>query len=219
MKGKLFVIDGLDGSGKSTQAELVYKALQEKGIKSRLISFPCYDSQSSALIKMYLGGEFGSMPEDVNPYAASSFYAVDRYASYKTDWGNDYNNGTVIIAARYTTSNIIHQTEKLDESLWDEFMNWTQVYEYGQLGLPCPDKVIFLDMPVEISQKLLSFRYSGAEEKKDIHESDVEYLHKCRKVVTHAAKLLGWQLISCSDGENPLSVEEITKKILDAMEI
>lgn len=212
--GKLIVIDGLDGSGKSTQFELLKKILSDRGISVRAISFPEYDKPSSALVKMYLNGEFSNNAEDINAYAASSFYAVDRYASYKLYWENDYKSGSVILASRYVSSNAIHQMVKFPESEWDSYLKWLIDYEYNKMAIPKADKVIFLDMPVEISQKLLSQRYNGDENRKDIHESNIKYLHNCRKSALYAAKKLNWSIVTCSDGENALPTEVISKEIL-----
>jgi len=200
--GKLIVIEGLDGSGKSTQLELLPQNLKKSGIDSRSVSFPDYDSNSSALVKMYLGGEFGKKPGDVNAYAASLFYAVDRFASYKTNWGDYYNQNGVIVSGRYTTSNAVHQTSKMDECEWEGFLDWLYDLEYNKVAIPKPDKVIFLDMPIEVSQKLLSGRYKGDETKKDIHESDTAYLNKCRKAAMFTAEYSGWTIVPCAkDGE------------------
>ena len=212
--GRLIVLEGLDGSGKSTQLELLYKNLINSGVDCKSVSFPDYDSDSSALVKMYLGGAFGSRPDDVNAYAASVFYTVDRYASYKANWGEFYNNGGTIVSGRYTTSNAVHQASKLTEDKWEEFLSWLYDFEYNKIGIPKPDKVIFLDMPVEVSQKLLSSRYSGDEAKKDIHESDVEYLDKCRKAAVFTAKFSGWTIISCAKNGEPRSIEDIAEEVL-----
>ena len=155
MKKRLIVIDGLDGSGKTTQFDIVKKLLGER-YTVKAISFPEYDKPSSALVKMYLNGEISKNAADINAYAASSFYAVDRYASYKQFWEKNYNDGELILASRYTTSNAIHQMEKLPRREWDGYLEWLADYEYNKLGLPRPDCVIFLDMPVEISQRLMS---------------------------------------------------------------
>lgn len=213
--GKLIVIEGLDGCGKSTQLELLPQNLAKNGIESRSVSFPDYDSNSSALVKMYLGGEFGKKPGDVNAYAASLFYAVDRFASYKTNWGEYYNQNGVIVSGRYTTSNAVHQTSKMDESEWQGFLDWLYDLEYNKVAIPKPDKVIFLDMPIEVSQKLLSGRYKGDEAKKDIHESDTEYLNKCRKAAMFTAKYSGWTIIPCAKNGEPRSIEDIAKDILE----
>lgn len=213
-KGKLIVIDGLDGSGKSTQLELVQKKLEDMGVPVKPISFPDYESPSSALVKMYLNGEFSDNPEDINAYAASSFYAVDRYASYMKYWKEDYFSGKLILAARYVSSNAIHQMVKLDESEYDRYLQWLYDYEHEKLGLPRADKVIFLDMPTNISQKLLSKRYNGDESRKDIHEAHVSYLENCRKTALYAAKKLDWTVIECSDGENPLPVDIISENVM-----
>lgn len=212
--GKLIVIEGLDGSGKSTQLELLPKALKARGIDSLSVSFPDYDSDSSALVKMYLAGEFGKNPNDVNAYAASVFYTVDRFSSYKTAWGKYYDEGGVIISGRYTTSNAVHQTSKLDRSCWEDFLNWLYDFEYNKVGIPKPDKVIFLDMPVEVSQKLLSHRYAGDNSKKDIHESDVEYLNKCRSAAAFTADFSGWTTIPCAKDGEARSIEDIAEDVL-----
>ena len=145
---KLIIIEGLDGSGKSTQVELLQKYFENEGINFRKIKLPDYDSPSSTLVNMYLAGEFGKSADDVNAYAAGAFYAVDRFASYKLNWGKDYENGTLILADRYATSNSIYQMEKIDESKWDEYLNWSADFEYEKIGIPKPDEVIYLDMPV-----------------------------------------------------------------------
>ena len=212
---KLVVLEGLDGSGKSTQFERLKEYLTAKGEKIKAISFPDYDQPSSALVKMYLNGEFSRNAEDINAYAASSFYAVDRYASFKKFWEQDYKDGAFVLAARYVTSNCIYQMVKLDESEWDEYVSWLEDYEYDRLELPRPDLVIFLDMPIEISQKLMSGRYEGDESKKDIHESNVRFLQSCRKAALYTAKKQGWKIVNCSGGENPLSIDEISEKILN----
>lgn len=213
--GKIMVIDGLDGCGKSTQLSMLDTALKARGIHYRQISFPDYEQPSSALVKMYLGGDLGGSPAAVNAYAASSFYAVDRYASYKCFWEQDYLNDVPIVAARYTTSNAIHQMTKCPEEEWDSFLEWLEDYEYNLLGLPRPDLVIFLDMPPEVSQKLLEKRYDGDAEKKDIHERDRSYLQNCRKAALYVAKKFGWTVIPCSRDGEPLPLQEINDQLLD----
>lgn len=212
--GKLIVIEGLDGSGKSTQLELLPQNLLKNGIESKTVSFPDYDSDSSALVKMYLSGAFGNHPDDVNAYAASLFYAVDRFASFKTNWGSYYNQNGVIISGRYTTSNAVHQTSKLPPEMWQGFLDWLYELEYNKVGIPKPDKVIFLDMPVEVSQKLLSHRYAGNEDKKDIHESDTNYLDNCRKAAMFTAQYSGWTVIPCAENGQARSIEDISNDIL-----
>jgi dTMP kinase len=212
--GKLIIIEGLDGSGKSTQLELLPQNLLSQGIESKTVSFPDYDSDSSALVKMYLGGRFGNRPDDVNAYAASLFYAVDRFASYKTTWGDYYNQNGVIVSGRYTTSNAVHQTSKMPENEWKDFLDWLYDLEYNKVGIPKPDKVIFLDMPIEVSQKLLSGRYKGDEAKKDIHESDTAYLENCRKAAMFTARYSGWTIIPCAKDGEARSIEDISKDVL-----
>lgn len=212
---KLIIIEGLDGCGKSTQTALVEKYFEEQSIYYKKIKLPDYDSPSSTLVKMYLAGEFGKNADDVNAYAAGAFYAVDRFASFKLDWGKDYENGTVILADRYATSNSIYQMEKLDEKDWDSFLDWSADFEYNKIGIPKPDLVIFLDMPVEISQRLMTSRYNGDENKKDVHEANVDFLNRCRHSALYTAKKQGWAVIPCSDGENPLPIEEIHNTVVE----
>lgn len=212
---KLIIIEGLDGCGKSTQTSLLEDYFNAQNVNFKKIKLPDYDSPSSTLVKMYLGGEFGKNPSDVNAYAAGAFYAVDRFASYKQSWEADYINGTLILADRYATSNSIYQMEKIPEDKWDEYLEWSADFEYNKIGIPKPDMVIFLDMPIEISQKLMTSRYNGEEEKKDVHEADVEFLNKCRKSALYAAEKQGWVVIPCSDGVNPLAIDVIHNKIVE----
>lgn len=218
----LLVLEGLDGSGKGTQTQLLLEKLTSRSEKAggpgvRKVTFPDYNSPSSALVKMYLNGEFGSDPQAVNAYAASTFYAVDRFASFQKDWKADYEQGKTILADRYATSNYIYQMGKLPESQWEDYLSWVEDLEYGKLGLPKPDRVIFLDMPIEISQKLLSQRYHGDEEKKDIHESHLEFLRRCALCARFAGERLGWSMISCAEGTEPLPVEEIHQRVLGCL--
>lgn len=210
--GKLIVIEGLDGSGKATQAKLLTEKLISEGIIVKQVSFPDYDSNSSALVKMYLNGEFGTHADDVNAYAASSFYAVDRYASFKKDWQKDYETG-VIIADRYTTSNAIHQCAKLPKEQWDEYLEWLFDYEYRMLGIPKPDIVIYLRVDPAVSQKLMTGRYQGHEEKKDIHEKDVEYLKRCQEAAAYCTEKLGWQIVECCENDEMRSIDSIASDI------
>ena len=212
---KLIIIEGLDGSGKSTQIELLEEYLKSNEIIYKKIKLPDYDSPSSTLVKMYLGGEFGSSADDVNAYAAGAFYAVDRYASFNLGWKKDYESGALIIADRYATSNSIYQMEKIEESKWDEYLEWSEDFEYNKLSIPRPDCVIYLDMPVEISQRLMTSRYDGDENKKEVHEVNVDFLNKCRKSALYTAEKQGWKVIECSNGKEPYSVDEIHKKIID----
>lgn len=212
-KRRLIVIDGLDGCGKSTQFELLANKLNELNISCKPISFPEYDNASSTLVKMYLNGEISASPNGVNAYAASSFYASDRYISYKLYWEKEYFAGKVILASRYVSSNAIHQMSKLSENEWDSFLEWLDDYEYNRLGLPRPDKTIFLDMPLDVSRKLISSRYNGDETKRDIHEADFSYLESCRKSALYASEKYGWEIIKCSNGITPFSIETIADAI------
>ena len=212
---KLIIIEGLDGCGKSTQTALLEKYLYEKNVDFKKIKLPDYNSPSSTLVNMYLKGKFGNNADDVNAYAAGAFYAVDRFASYKLNWGKDYENGTLILADRYATSNPIYQMEKLPQDKWDEYLDWSADFEYNKIGIPKPDLVIYLDMDVEVSQRLMTSRYEGDENKKDVHEANVDFLNKCRKSALYTAEKQGWVVIPCSDGEKPYSIEKIHNEIVE----
>ena len=214
MSGKLIVIEGLDGSGKATQAQKLFEALQANGERVMKVSFPDYESESSALVRMYLSGEFGTDPNAVNPYAASSFYAVDRFASYMKNWKDFYQGGGTVIADRYTTSNAIHQCAKLPESEWEGFLKWLFHYEYELLGIPAPFCTVYLRVDPAVSQKLMSGRYQGDESKKDIHEANTAYLMQSRRAADHCAKALGWRVVECVSGGAMRSVDDIAAEIL-----
>ena len=214
-KGKLIVLEGLDGSGKATQAKLLTAHLKEQGFSVREITFPNYESDSSALVKMYLAGQFGQHPDDVNAYAASSFYAVDRYASWKKVWGEYYTGGGLVLSDRYTTSNAVHQACKLPEPEWEGFFQWLYDFEHAKLGLPRPDLVVYLDMPTERSIALLRAREQATHTQGDIHEVDAGYLALCRKTALRAAECLGWRTVACVDAAGALRpAEEIHRDIL-----
>ena len=210
MSGRLIVLEGLDGSGKSTQLSLLRERLTGE---VRFVKFPDYDSPSSALVKLYLSGAFGSSPEDVNAYAAAAFYAADRSAGFKSDWGRDYEAGATILCDRYATSNAVHQAAKLAGAQRDAYLDWLYDFEFGKLGIPRPDAVLFLDMPVAVSQRLMTGRYAGDEGKKDIHERDVAYLEHCREAALYAAERLGWSVVSCAEGDEPRSRQAIADEI------
>lgn len=211
--GNLIVIEGLDGSGKGTQTGLLCETLLANGVAHRKISLPHYDAPSSALVKEYLAGAYGQNPGDVNAYAASAFYAVDRYAGFKTIWGSDYEAGTLIVADRYATSNACHQMTKLPQADWDGYLQWLDDFEYGKLGVPKPDLVVFLDMPVDVSQTLLQQRYCGDNSKKDVHERDTAYLAACHEAAEYAAKKCGWRTVQCSENGSPRTREAIAADI------
>lgn len=217
MRGKLIVIDGLDGSGKSTQAQLLWERLQGLPSGAELISYPDYEKPSSTLVRMYLNGEFSENADDVNAYAASTFYAADRYAGYMQHWGPLYRQGKTILASRYVSSNAIHQMVKLPRAEWDAFLAWLADYEYEKLELPRPDLVLFLDMPRIVADRLILSRYGGDESKKDIHERNRAYLEKCEQSAQYAAQKKGWHVIPCSDGTNPLPVDTIAEQIWTAV--
>jgi dTMP kinase len=211
-KGKIIVLEGLDGCGKSTQLELAQETLAAVGMPCRAVSFPNYGSPSGEIITQYLHGEIPCDGRN-GAYAASAFYAADRYISFVTDWKRDYDGGEVILAGRYTTSNAIYQMTKLPDDEKDAFLEWLWDYEYNKLGLPEPDLVLFLDMPVEVSQKLLSKRYEGDETQKDIHEANLTFMRKCRESALYAAERCGWSIIPCSENCEPLSIEKIHTEI------
>jgi dTMP kinase len=215
--GRFIVIDGLDGSGKETQAKLLCRFFEKKGVACRYISFPCYESDSSVLVRKYLSGEFGSDPSDTNAYAVSTFFAVDRFASYRTDWGKDYlDPDTVVVANRYTTANAIHQLAKLPAEQWDGFLAWLWDYEFNLLGLPRPDDVVFLEMLPEISEKLIKKRSDDTGRQVDIQEN-AEFLRRSYSAALYASDKLGWMKIKCWENGEPLSRERIHRAVLEGI--
>jgi len=211
--GKLIVIEGTDGSGKSTQFALMSQRLTAEGREFRHIVFPRYSEPSSALIRMYLGGEFGSSPADVNAYAASAFYAVDRFASYKQDWGKWYEDGGLVLSDRYTTSNAVHQTSKVPKAEQPEFLKWLYEFEYDKLQLPRPDLTIYLDVPTSTTETLLRRREAATNTHADIHEKDMDYLATCRAAGKAAAEFYGWTVIECVRDGAMRSIEDIHNEI------
>lgn len=211
--GKLIVLEGTDGSGKSTQFALLKQRLESEGRSFHTIVFPQYDQPSSALIRMYLGGEFGPNPGDVNAYAASTFYAVDRFASYRKVWGEAYNNGGLILADRYTSSNAVHQAAKVLEPLRPDFFRWLYDLEFVRFGLPVPDLVLYLDMPTELTETLLRKRESDTHTQADIHEQNLDYLRTCRRTGLQAAAFYGWSVVSCAKKGQLRAVEDIHEEL------
>ena len=208
-QGKLIVLEGIDGSGKSSQYRRLCARMEQDQIAYNHIVFPRYEQESSALIRMYLAGEFGTHPSDVNAYAASTFYAVDRYAAYKTDWGKIYENGGLILSDRYTTSNAVHQGAKLNEEELPDFFAWLSDLEYGKMGLPKPDLVIYLDVDLKTSLARMRRREARHHTIADIHEKDTSYLERCLRTADLAAKYYGWTRIPfLKDGKE----RELTEK-------
>ena len=211
--GKLIVIEGTDGSGKSTQFRLLTERVAAEGHDFQKLVFPQYKEDSSALIRMYLGGEFGSKPSDVNAYAASAFYAVDRYASYKKVWGQWYENGGLVLSDRYTTSNAVHQASKEPEAAQGAFLKWLYEFEYDKLGLPRPDLVIYLDVPTDFTEKMMRSREAATQTSADIHEQDLEYLAVCRRTGRAAARFYNWTVINCIKDGAMRSIEDLHNAI------
>ena len=211
--GKLIVIEGLDGSGKSTQLEL----LREKLPDAHFITFPQYDSDSGRIISSYLSGLYNEQYPSVSAYSASIMYAVDRYTSFRTYWGALYSSDRPVISARYVSSNAVYQMTKLDRDKWDGYLEWLCDLEYLKLGMPRPDKTVFLDMPTDVSQKLLLKRYGGDESRKDIHERDTDYLERCRDAAMFAAEKYGWSIIPCSESGEPRSIADINSELMNAV--
>ena len=218
-KGKLITIEAGDGSGKATQTKALYDRLLSEGYQVLKVEYPDYQSESSALVRMYLGGEFGQQAENVSAYGASAFFAVDRYASYLLKWRQAYESGWIILADRYTTSNMVHQAVKLKDSAErEEFLSWLWDFEFGRLQLPVPDRVIYLDMPPEISDRLINSRAAkDSSRQKDIHEKDTSYLHHCHRAYNEVAEKYGWVKISCAQQGNLRTVQDIHEDVYQAV--
>lgn len=211
--GKLIVLEGTDGSGKSTQFQRLTDRLSQEGRQFQKLVFPQYSEPSSALIRMYLGGEFGARPSDVNAYAASAFYSVDRYASYKKVWGQWYESGGLVVSDRYTTSNAVHQASKEPPEKQSDFLKWLYDFEYSKLGLPRPDLVVYLDVPTDFTEKMMRSREAATHTHADIHEQDLEYLATCRRTGRAAAEYYGWTVIGCVKNGAMRSIDDIHEEI------
>ena len=213
MSGKLIVFEGTDGSGKATQARLLCQRLEREGIPCQEIDFPRYGKPSAAMVQEYLDGNLGKKPGDVNAYAASLFFSMDRYASYKQDWGDFYEAGGLIVADRYTTSNAVHQASKLPESERKAYLDWLFDLEYRLLGLPKPNLVIYLDMPTEITEQMMRRREQTTGTHADIHEQDEAYLKNCRANAKEIVKACGWSVVDCAEDEKPRTPEDIHAQV------
>ncbi len=216
--GKFIVIDGLDGSGKETQTLLLQKSLEAKGLKTRVLSFPMYQTTGATLVEAYLSGTFGQDPEAVNAYAASTFFAMDRFFSYRTDWKKDIDDAnTVVLANRYTSANAVHQLSKLPCDQWDSFLKWLEEYEFSLLQLPRPDSVVYLEVTPEISHRLIDARSAQTGRKQDIHEKDPHHLENSYQAAVYASNALGWHRICCYEKDALRSREAIQADILTAL--
>ena len=214
--GKLFVIDGTDGSGKQTQFQKLQERLDKEGIEYKTVSFPNYDSPSSSLVKMYLSGEFGENAKDVSPYIASTFYAADRYATHKKDLEEYYNNGGLILADRYTTANMVHQAGKIsDEKEREKFLNWLWDFEFNLYGLPVPTEAFFLNMPPEYAFKLMENRKNKFthEDKKDIHERDKNHIIDSYNAACSLVDKYNWYEVKCVKEDKLRTIEDIHEEI------
>lgn len=217
---KFIVIEGLDGSGKTTQGKVLAERLRGEGYKVRELSFPCYGEKSASLVEMYLSGELGASPSDTNGYAASMLYAADRYISYVTDWKKDIDDGDcIVLATRYTTANAYHQLSKRPREDWESFLSWLYDFEFSKIGLPRPDCVVLLSMSQEISSGNVKDRSAATGQKMDIHEKDREYLLRCSEAAHFAAEADGWHIIECAPEGVLLSVQEINDKIRAVIEL
>ncbi|MDR1821748.1 MAG: thymidylate kinase [Oscillospiraceae bacterium] len=216
-QGKLIVIEGIDGAGKSTQLARLLSALSERGVHAERIAFPKYGTPGAALVEEYLGGRIGrgderQDPKSVNAYAASLFFACDRYISYKNDgWRDVLDGGGIVITDRYTTSNAVHQGGKLPEGEREEYFRWLYDTEFGKMGLPKPDAVILLDLTPEQSAERLRARNSRDGTSSDIHEKDGNHLKNARESALFAAKALDWTVIPAQGSE-----DEVGGRILSA---
>ena len=217
-QGRLIVFEGTDGSGKATQTAMLCQRLEQEGIPFRKLTFPRYGKPSAAMVEEYLQGKLGKKPSDVNAYAASMFYAMDRYASYKQDWGEFYDAGGLIVADRYTTSNAVHQASKLPEDERKAYLDWLFDLEYRLLGLPAPDLVFYLDMPTEVTEKLMRRREQAEGSSADIHEQDAAYLRACRENARAIAGDCGWRVVNCASGGEPRTVEDIHGEVYGLVE-
>ena len=218
--GKFIVVDGLDGSGKNTQTELLAEELEKAGRTVKRLSFPRYGTAGAKPLETYLAGGIGGKPEDTGAVPASVLFAVDRYLSYRTEWAEDYKKPeTVILADRYTSANAVHQLSKLPKEEWDSFLSWLWDFEFGQMGIPMPDQVIYLDVPPGISLALVEKRHRESGRTVDIHESDRDYMLRCYEAALYASGRLGWTRVSCAPDGVMRGIDEIHREIMEKLMI
>lgn len=216
--GKLFVIDGTDGSGKQTQFKKLQERLHDENINYRVVSFPNYESASSSLVKMYLSGEFGENAKDISPYIASTFYAADRYATYKKYFEDYYNDGGIILADRYTTANMVHQAGKISNTEEREkFLNWLWDFEFNLYGLPIPTKTFFLNMPPDYAMKLMEDRKNKFthETQKDIHERDKNHIIDSYNAACSLVEKYSWYEVNCIEDGKIRNIQDIHEEIYE----
>ena len=214
--GKLFVIDGTDGSGKQTQLQKLQERLNKDGIEYKTMSFPNYESPSSSLVKMYLSGEFGENAKEISPYIASTFYAADRYATYTTEFKEFYEKGGILLADRYTTANMVHQAGKItDFEEREKFLKWLWDFEFNLYGLPIPTEVFFLKMPPEKSFELMKDRENKFthDTKKDIHERDKNHIIDSFNAACDVAQKYNWHTVECVSNNQIRTIEDIHEEI------
>lgn len=214
--GKLFVIEGTDSSGKQTQLEELKRRFEKEKIEYKSVSFPNYESNSSELVKIYLSGELAENPKEISPYIASTFYAADRYVTFKREYEKYYNNGGIILADRYTTSNMVHQAGKIEDAEErKKFLDWLWDFEFNLYGLPVPTQIIFLNMPTEYAIKLMKNRKNKFtnEEKKDIHERNLEHLKDAYNEALKVSKKYNWYEIKCIKDNRISTIDDIHEEI------
>jgi len=219
--GRLIVIEGTDSSGKETQTKKLYDRLVDEGKKSKKISFPNYESPASEPVKMYLAGDFGGDAKKINPYPVSTMYAIDRYASYMTDWKKEYEEDYIVVTDRYTTSNMVHQASKIeDEEEKNRYLEWLKDLEYEKMGIPVPDLVIFLNMPTETARMLMENRKNKitGEEKKDIHEKDKDHLKEAYQNACQIAVRDNWKEVRCVGEDGLKTIDEISQEVYRLVE-
>ena len=214
--GKIFVIEGTDGSGKQTQVEKLQARFEKDGINYKKISFPNYNSPTSTLVKMYLAGEFGENAQEISPYIASTFYAVDRYGTYQKELKEYYENGGIIIADRYTTANMVHQAGKIaDDIEREKFLEWLCDLEFNIYKLPKPTKAFFLNMPPEYALKLIENRANKIthEQKKDIHERDKSHIINSYNEACKIVDKYNWYNVKCVENGEIRAIDDMHEEI------
>lgn len=208
-QGKVIVIEGTDSSGKETQARLLYDRLSKDGLNVKKLSFPRYGNVWATPVEHYLAGDLGKKPGDVNAEAASLMYAIDRLASFKEDWAEFYQSGGILICDRYTTSNALHQTSKLPDDKRIDFLEWLYDLEYNKMELPRPNLIFFLNVADSVAERALMQRTGKAGVQHDIHETDLEYLRRCRENGRFVAQYDHWVTINCTENDQFRTREEI----------
>lgn len=220
VRGKFIGFEGIDGSGKRTQLELLSRALRKRGVKHVCASFPRYDGFFGGMVARYLNGEFGGLGQ-VDAHFSAMLYAADRL-EHKTELEKALAHGKIVLTDRYIGSNLAHQTARVQAKKQSEFQRWLEELEYGVYGLPREDLVIYLRVPAAKAHQLIGKKGARVytRRRRDLQEANLAHLKEAAKIYDRLSKRKNWKVVDCL-GENRrelLSPQLIHRKVMTAVE-